>query len=62
MIVELLIMMVSRMDSEMLGYPGREFNLLVNFIEQQIVLLAHHSVTVSAVFGENLETYITFIL
>ena len=58
LVVELLIMVVSRVDREVLGDPGGEFNLLVDLVQEQVVFLAHHAVTVGTVFAEDLETYI----
>ena len=58
LIVELLIMVVGRMNREVFGDPSGEFNLLVNLVQEQIVLLTHHTVAVSTVFAEDLETYI----
>lgn len=43
------------MDGEVIGHPGRQLQLLVDLVQQQIVLLAHHAVAVRAVLREHLE-------
>lgn len=58
LVVELLVVMMSGVNGEMLSYPGGQFELLVDLVQQQIVLLCHHTVTVSAVLGKDLEACI----
>jgi hypothetical protein len=60
LVVELLVVVVRRMDGEMLSHPGGKLQLLVDLVQQQIVLLTHHTVTVRAVFRKDLETYVNF--
>lgn len=55
LIVELLVVVVGRMDGEVIGHPGRQLQLLVDLVQQQIVLLTHHAVAVRAVLSEHLE-------
>lgn len=43
------------MDGEVIGHPGRQLQLLVDLVQQQVVLLTHHAVTVRAVLREHLE-------
>lgn len=60
LVVELLVVVVGRVDGEMLGDPSRKLQLLVDLVQQQIVLLTHHTVAVRAVFRKDLETYVNF--
>jgi hypothetical protein len=55
LIVELLVVMVSGVDGEVLSDPGRQLDLLVDLVQQQVVLLAHVAVAVGAVLAEHLE-------
>ena len=57
LIVILLEMVVSGMDSEVLSNPGGQFQLFVCLVKKQIVLFTHHTVAVCAVACEDLETY-----
>jgi len=56
LIIKLFVMMVSWVDREMVSYPSRQFQLLVHLVQQEIVLLGEHTVTVSAVFSKDLES------
>ena len=58
LIVVLLVVVVSGVDCEVLGHPGRQLDLLVDLVQQQVVLLAHDAVAVGAVLAEHLETCI----
>ena len=58
LVVVLLVELVGGVDSKVLLHPSRQFELLVDFVEQEIVLLAHHTMTVRTVLGEHLEAYI----
>jgi hypothetical protein len=58
LVVELFVVVVGGVDGEVIGDPGGEFELLVDLVEQQIVLLGHHAVAVGAVLGEDLEACI----
>lgn len=56
LIVKLLIVMVSRMDCEVLCHPSRQLQLLVSLVQKQVILLTHHTVTVCTVLGKHLKT------
>jgi hypothetical protein len=45
-------------DGEVFGDPRGQFELLVDLVQQKIVFLVHHAVTVRTVFGEDLEAYV----
>ena len=60
LIVILLVVVVSRVDSEVLGNPGRQFDLFIDFVKEQIVFFGHHAVTVGTVLGKDLKTYISY--
>jgi hypothetical protein len=55
LIVELLVVMMSGVDGEVLSDPGGQLDLLVDLVQQQVVLLAHVAVAVGAVLAEDLE-------
>jgi hypothetical protein len=57
LVIELLVVVMGWMDGEVLSNPRGQFQLFVDLVEEEIVLLADHSVAVGAVFGENLKTY-----
>lgn len=56
LIVVLLEVLVSRVDGEVLCDPGGELGLVVDLVEEQVVLFAHHGVAIAAVSGEHLES------
>ena len=55
LVVVLLEMLMSRVDGKVLSDPSSQFQLLIDLLKQEIILLSDHTVTVSAVSGENLE-------
>jgi hypothetical protein len=56
LVVILLVVLMSWVNCEVLGYPRRQLKLLISLVQQQVVLLAYHAVAVAAVFSEDLET------
>lgn len=56
LIVILFEMLMSRVDREVLSYPGCQLKLLIDLIQKDIVFLGDHSVTVTAVSRVNLKT------
>jgi len=55
LVIILLVVLMSWVNCEVLGYPGRQLKLLVCLIQQQVVLLAYHTVAVATIFREDLE-------
>lgn len=55
LVVKLFVVVVRGVDGEVLSHPGGQFQLLIDLVQQQIVLLAHHAVAVRAVLREHLE-------
>jgi len=55
LIVVLLVMMMGRMDGEV-GDESSQFKLFVGLIQQGIVLLVDHTVTITTISGEDQET------
>ena len=50
------------MDGEVFSDPTGKLQLLVNLVQKQVVLFGDHAVTVAAVTGKYLETYIIYFL
>ena len=57
LIVILLEVLMGGVDGEVFGHPCRQLDLFVDFVKQEVVLLADHAVAVCAVASENLEAY-----
>ena len=60
LVVKLLVVVVGRVDGEMISDPCGQLDLLVHLVKQQIILLSHVAVTVGAVCTEDLKAYIIF--
>jgi hypothetical protein len=55
LVVILLVVLMSWVNSEVLGYPRRQLKLLIGLVQQQVVLFAYHTVAVATIFCEDLE-------
>lgn len=60
LVVELLEVVVSRVDGEGSSHQRCQFQLLVGLIEQYVVFLVDDPVTITAVAGEDEETKFTW--
>lgn len=56
LVVVLFVVVVGRVDCEVLGHPSRQLQLLVDLIQQIVILLTDHTMTVATVPSENLES------
>lgn len=56
LVVVLLEVLVGWVDSEALGNDGGQFELFVGLVQQDVVLLIEHTVTVSTVSGKDHES------
>lgn len=50
-------MLMSWMNGKVLPDPTCQFQLFVDLVQQQIILLSDHAVTIAAVSSEYLESY-----
>lgn len=56
LIIILFEMLMSWMDSEMFSDPTGKFKLFVDLVQKEIILFGDHTMTVTAVTSEYLET------
>ena len=61
LIIILFEMLMSWMDSEMFSNPTGKFKLFVDLVQQQVILFSNHTMTVTAVSGEYLESYVIYL-
>jgi len=60
LIIILLEVLVGRVDGKVFADPTGKLELFVYLVEEQVVLLGDHAVTVAAVSGEDLEAYVNY--
>jgi hypothetical protein len=56
LIVILFEMLMCWVDGEILAYPGGQLDLLIDFVQKDIVFLGDHTVAITAVSTVHLET------